>query len=150
MGEVVLETSDVALSLPGLEVDVAERDAVGGAGQQLGVRQGDAADVVGEFGPADGLVIGAADDPVFRKVVVEIEAREEAEEFFLRSVAAVDEGELERAEGVGGTADDGDRCAGGIFEDDARGVTLEVTRGVVEHALGVDVGLFGADAGGDF
>ena len=124
--EVVFETGDVALGLPRFQVHVAEGDTVARAGRVLGVGEGHAADVVGKLRAADGLVVGAARDQVFGKIVAKIEAGEEAEKFLFRGVTPVDERALERAERIGGAVDDLKGDAVRIFDDVASGIASEI------------------------
>ena len=98
---------------------------------------------------ADGGVIGGASDEIFAEVEARVETGEETEVFFFGLAGAGEKSELRDGEGVGG-GENQDGRAVGVADDLAGSVALVVARGIVERALGIDVGLLGPEAADKF
>ena len=139
--EIVLEPNARRLGRPRFDARVVHRDPVRRARRIVGIRQGDAARVLVEVGPADGVIIGGAGDQILADVVADVDAGEESQVLLVGLGATLEEGEFGNFEWHRG---DGLRQAVGTENRTTLGIAPDVQARVGERSLGLDVGLFRA------
>ncbi len=147
--EVVLEPGGPRIGGPRLDVGIVDDEEVVGQEVILEVGKGDRAGILVEVGATEGPAVGGAEDELGADHEARVEARQHFGVVSLHLVAALEEGELEVVQRVGVDRDDGEGPAVGPEDDVALRIALVVAGGIGERAVGVDAGVFGAEAAGE-